>query len=124
MLDDGVCRSIIEPQRDLGAQASPSHMRSPDHGVAAQTLADDARTETPPPAADSRMVTPPPAADARVVTPPLSADAGAPGTVGGIRASTSSLDIDVDPISAMPSGTDEDLVRDRAQIEQAPKDPG
>jgi hypothetical protein len=70
------------------------------------------------------MVTPPPAADARVATPPLSADAGAPGTVGGIRASTSSLDIDVDPISAMPSGTDEDLVRDRAQIEQAPKDPG
>jgi hypothetical protein len=62
------------------------------------------------------MVTPSPAADARVATPPLSADARAPGTVGGIRASTSSLDIDVDPISAMPSGTDEDLVRDRAQI--------
>jgi hypothetical protein len=30
----------------------------------------------------------------------------------------------VDPINAMPGGTKEDLFRDRAQIEQARKDPG
>jgi hypothetical protein len=29
--------------------------------------------------------------------------------------------IDVDPISAMPGGAEEDLVRDQAQIDQAPK---
>jgi hypothetical protein len=69
-------------------------------------VADNARTATLPPAADARMVTPPPAADA-----------GAQGTIGDIRASTSSPVIDVDPISVMPRGTDEDLVRDRAQIE-------
>jgi hypothetical protein len=38
--------------------------------------------------------------------------------------STSSLVINVDPINVMPGGTDEDLVRDRAQLEQAPKDLG
>jgi hypothetical protein len=32
--------------------------------------------------------------------------------------------IDVDPISARPSGVDEGLVRDQAQIDQAPQGPG
>jgi hypothetical protein len=106
MLDDGLCRSVVEPQRDLGAQASPSRTRSPDLEFAAQTLADDARTTTPPPAADARTVTPPPAADAT-----------AQGSVGDVGASTSPLVIDVDPISVMPGGPDQDLVEDPAQIE-------
>jgi hypothetical protein len=103
----------MESQCDLGTQASPSHTRSPDHEVAAQTLADDARMMTPPPAADSRMVTPPPATDA-----------GAQGFVGGVGASTSPPVIDVDLISAMPSGIYQDLVGDPVQIEQEPKDLG
>jgi hypothetical protein len=86
MLDDGLCRSIAEPQCDLGAQASPSRTRSPDHGVAAQTLADDAGTATPPPTADSMMVTPPPAADSRMATPPPAANIGARGFVGDVGA--------------------------------------
>jgi hypothetical protein len=49
-----LCRSVAEPQRDLGAQASPSHMRSPDPRVAAQSLVDDTRMATLPPAADAR----------------------------------------------------------------------
>jgi hypothetical protein len=69
------CRSVVEPQRDLGAKASPSRTLLPGHKVASQTLADDARTATSPPAADSRMVTPPPAVDA-----------GAHGSVGGVGA--------------------------------------
>jgi hypothetical protein len=52
------CMSVAEPQRDLGAQASPSRTRSPDHEVAAQTLVDDPRMTTPPPATDVRMATP------------------------------------------------------------------
>jgi hypothetical protein len=59
VLDDGLCKSVVEPQRDLGAQASPSRTRLPDHEVAAQTLDDDTRTATPPPAADAKMTTPP-----------------------------------------------------------------
>jgi hypothetical protein len=79
---------------------------------------------TPPPAADSKTVTPPPAADARTATPLPGADAGAQGTVVDVGASTSPPVIDVDPISVMPSGTDENLIRDQAQIEQASKDLG
>jgi hypothetical protein len=124
VLDDGACRSVVEPQHFLGAQASPSRTRSRDHGVTAQTLADDARTETPSPAVDSRMETPLPTADVRTATPPLGADATAQGPVGDIGASTPPPIIDVDPISATPTGADEDLVRDRAQIEQASKDSG
>jgi hypothetical protein len=54
-----VCRSVVEPQRDLGAQALPSRTRSPDPRGATQSLVDNARTVTPPPAADERVVTPP-----------------------------------------------------------------
>jgi hypothetical protein len=50
----GLCRSVAEPQRDLGAQASPSRTRSPDPKVVAQSLVDDARTANPPPAADEK----------------------------------------------------------------------
>jgi hypothetical protein len=109
----GFCRSVAKHQRDLDAQASPSRMRSPDHEVAMHTLAYDARTATPAPVADSRMATLPPAADAR-----------AQGSTRGITASTSPPVINVDPISGMPSGMDQDLVVDPTQIEQAPKDLG
>jgi hypothetical protein len=75
----------VEPHHDLGSQASPSRMRSPNHEVAAQTLADDARMAipllavdsrmaTPPPTTDTRMETLPPAADTRMATPPLATD--------------------------------------------------
>jgi hypothetical protein len=47
------CKSDVQPQRDLGAQASPSRTRSLDHEVGAQTLVDDTRTATPPLAADT-----------------------------------------------------------------------
>jgi hypothetical protein len=57
-----------------------------------------------------------------MVTPPPVSNAGAQGSVGDIEASTSPWVIDVDTIIAMPGGKDEDLVWDRAQIEQAPKD--
>jgi hypothetical protein len=84
MFDDTPCRSVVEPQRDLGAQALPSRTRSPDHEVGGQTLADNARTATPPPAAN----------------------AGAQGSVGDFGASTSPSVIDVDPINAVPRASD------------------
>jgi hypothetical protein len=121
---NGLYRSVAEPQCDLGAQASAPRTRSPDHGVATQTLVYDARMTTPPPAADSRTSTLPPAADARVATPPPTADAGTQGAVVDVGTSASPRVIDVDPISMVPGGADEDLVRDQAQIAQVPKDPG
>ena len=101
MFDDGLCRSDAQPQRDLGAQASPSQMRSPDHEVGVQTLVDDARTATPPPAAD----------------------VGAQGSTGDVGASTSPPVTDVDPINAVPSTSDQDFTGDPIQLEQSPKNP-
>jgi hypothetical protein len=69
-------------------------------------------------------VTPPLATDARVMAPPPGVDAGAQGAVGDVGASTSSPVIDVDPISAVPGGADEDLVKDQMHLEQAPKGAG
>ena len=99
-------------------------MRSPDPKVVAQSLVDDARTATPPPAADERGATPPPATDSRTATPPPADDAGAGGAVGDVGTSASPWVIDVDPISARPGGMEEDLVKDQAQIDQALKGPG
>jgi hypothetical protein len=104
VLDGSLCRLVAEPQRDLGAQASPSRTRWPDHGVAAQTLADDARTAAPPSAADSMVATSPPASATRMVTPPPVSNAGAQGSVGDIEASTSPWVIDVDTIIGCPVG--------------------
>jgi hypothetical protein len=118
-----LCRSVAEPQCNLGAQASLSRTRSLDHGVAAQLLVDDVRTATPPPAADARGVTLSPTADSRTTTPPPVADAGARGAIGDVRTSTSRRVNGVDPISVMPGGAEKDLVRDQAQIDQAPKGP-
>jgi hypothetical protein len=59
-------------------------------------------------------VTPPQAADSRTVTRPPTADAGAQGAVGDVRTSASPRVIDVDPLSVMPGGMEEDLVKDWA----------
>jgi hypothetical protein len=109
-----VIRSVAEPQRDLGAQASPSRTRSPEPMGTAQSLVDDARTATPPPATDERVATPPLAVDSRTVTPSRGDEAGAGGTLGDVGTSASPRVIDVDPISARPGGMEEDLVRDHA----------
>jgi hypothetical protein len=69
-------------------------------------------------------VTLPSDADSRTATPPPAADAGAQGVVGDVGTSSSPWVIDVDPISVMPGGAEEDLVRDQAQIDQASKGPG
>jgi hypothetical protein len=102
----------VGAQHDLGAQALPSRMISSDHGVVAQTLVDDARTATPPPAVDSRTATPPPVANAWAMAPLPGANAGAQGSVGDVGALTSSPVINVSPINVMPGGADGDLVRD------------
>jgi hypothetical protein len=91
----------VRPQRDVGAQASPSRTRLLVREVGAQTLVDNARTMTPLPAADAR----------------------AQGSVSDVVASTSLLVIDVDPINAVPDASDQDLVGDPIQIEQPPKKP-
>jgi hypothetical protein len=117
MLCLNVCRSVAESQCDLGAQDSPSRMRLPSHRVVEQPLVDDSRTATPPPAADKRVATPPPATNSRMATPPQGDEAGAGGALGDVRTSASPRVIDVDPISVRPSGMEEDLVRDQAQID-------
>jgi hypothetical protein len=70
-----LCRLIAEPQRDLGAQASPSRTRSPDPKVVVESLVDDAGTATPLPAAGEKRTTPPPPADSRTASPPRVDDA-------------------------------------------------
>jgi hypothetical protein len=61
-------------------------------------------------------------ADARVETPLHAADAGGATSTGDVGATTSPTIIDVDPISARPTGA-EDLVRDQPQIDQVPVGP-
>jgi hypothetical protein len=65
-----------------------------------------------------------PASDARTTASPPGASAGAQGIIGDVRASTSSPIIDIGPISAVPGGVEEDLVRDQTQIDRAPKGSG
>jgi hypothetical protein len=59
------CRPVAEPQRERGAQASPSRTRSSDPKVVVESLADDAGTATPPPAVGEKRTTPPSAMDSR-----------------------------------------------------------
>jgi hypothetical protein len=96
MFDDDICWSDMLPQRDLGAQASPSRTRSPDLEVGAQTLVDDVRTVTPPPAIN----------------------AGTQGSVGDVEASTSPPVIDGDPINTVPSTSAQDVTADSILIEK------
>jgi hypothetical protein len=119
-----LCRSVAETQCDLGAQASPSRTRSPDPRGTTQSLADDVGTATPPLATGERVATPPVATDSRTATTPRGGEAGEGGALGDVGTPASPRIIDVDPISARPSGVEEDLVRDLAQIDQAPPGPG
>jgi hypothetical protein len=111
-----LCRSVAEPQRNLGAQASPSRTRSPDPKVVVESLTDDVGTANPPLAAGERRTTSPSVADSRTRSPPRVDDTGAGGAVGDVGTLASSRIIDVDPISARPAGADDDLVKDQAQI--------
>jgi hypothetical protein len=120
MLCFNVCRSVAEPQRDLGAQDSPSGTRSPDPRVVAQSLVVYTRTTTPPSDADERGVTLPSVVDSRTATPPRADEMGVAGALGDVRMSASLRVIDVDPISARPGGMEEDLAKDQVQIDQAP----
>jgi hypothetical protein len=43
-----LCKSVAEPERNLGAQASLSRTRSTDRKVVGESLADDTHTSTPP----------------------------------------------------------------------------
>jgi hypothetical protein len=93
--------------------------------VVAQSLVDNARTATPPlPAVDERGATPPTGTDSRTVTPACPDDMGAGGALRDVGTSDSPRVIDVNPISTRPGGMEEDLVKDQAQIDQAPKGPG
>jgi hypothetical protein len=58
------------------------------------------------------------------VTLPPAASTGTQGVVGDVGESTSSPVIDMNPINVMPGGTDEDLVKDQAQLKQASKGAG
>jgi hypothetical protein len=87
-----------------------------------EALADDMRTATPPQGAAEGGAASPPVVVTRVDTPPRTADAGG-ASAGGVWATVSPVIIDVDPISAVPGGTD-NLVRDHPQIDLAPRGPG
>jgi hypothetical protein len=115
------CRPVTRPQGGLGAPSSPSRTRLPEPRVAGETLADDARTATPPRGAVKSWATSPPVVDSRVETPPRVFEAGG-GSAGDVGATTSPTIIDVDPISAVLGGA-EDLVRDQPQIDMAPGGP-
>jgi hypothetical protein len=117
-----LCRSVAEPQRDLGAQASPSRTRSPDPKVVVESLTDDEWTATPPLGAAENRTTLPLVVDSRVASPPRAIDAGEGGAVGDVRMPASLGIIDVDPIGCRPGGAD-DLVKEQPQIDHASRGP-
>jgi hypothetical protein len=63
------CRPAVVPQDDLVTQASPSRTRSADLKVVGETLADDARTTTPPWGETESRAASPPVVDTRVASP-------------------------------------------------------
>jgi hypothetical protein len=109
-------RPVAEPQGDLGAPTSPSHMRSPDPTALGEALGDDARTASPPRGKAEGGETSPPVADSRVESPPCVVEAGGGASAGDVGATTSPRVIDVDPISARLAGA-EDLIKDQPQID-------
>jgi hypothetical protein len=113
-------RLVAEPQHDLGTQASPFCTRLPDPKVVVESLADDTRTTTPPPAAGEKRTTPPLPADSQTTSPPRAGDTGVRGAIGDVGTLASPRIIDVDPISARPGGVVDDLVKDQDQIDQVP----
>jgi hypothetical protein len=84
------------------------------------SLADDAGTATPPPVPGERRTMPPKVANSGTGSPACAGDVGAGGVVGDVGTPASPHIIDVDPISSKPVGADDDLVKDQAQIGQAP----
>jgi hypothetical protein len=70
-----LCRLVVVPQHDMGAQASPSHTRSPDPKIVGESLADDMRTATPPRGVAESRATSPSVANSRVVRPPHNVEA-------------------------------------------------
>jgi hypothetical protein len=76
----------VVPQRDLGAQASPSCTRSPDPKVMGESLADDARRTTLPRGVVESRATSSLLADSRVASPPRAVEAGEGATVGDVEA--------------------------------------
>jgi hypothetical protein len=123
-----LCRSMVEPQQDLGVPASPSRTRSADPKVVGESLVDDARIATPPWAAtppwgavESRT-TSPRVADTRMESPPCTVEVGEGVTVGDVGVTVLPRIIDVDPISARPAEAD-DLIKDQPQIDQEPGGP-
>jgi hypothetical protein len=115
-----LCKPVVVPQRDLGTQASPSRTRSPDPKVVGESFDDDVRTTTPPRGATESRETSMLVADLRVASPPRAVEAGEGSTVGDVGAAASPRIIDVDRISARPTGAD-DLVKDQPQIDQVPR---
>jgi hypothetical protein len=111
----------MRPQGGLGAPPFRSRTRSHEPRVVGEALADDACTATPTRGAVESRATSPPVAAATLETPSRTADAGG-ACSGDVGATTSPTIIDVDPISAVPSGA-EDLVRDQPQIDLAPGGP-
>jgi hypothetical protein len=95
-----LCKSVVEPQRDLGAQASPSRTRSPNPKVVVESLTDDARTATSPPGAAEKRAISPPVVNSGVASPSRAGDAGAGGVVGDVGMPASPRIIDVDPIGS------------------------
>jgi hypothetical protein len=59
-----------------------------------------------------------------MVSPLRACDAGVGSAIGDVGTPTSPHIIDVDPIISRPAGADKGLVKDQAQIDQAPRGPG
>jgi hypothetical protein len=104
------------------APLSPSRMRSHEPQVVGEALADDARTATPTRGIAEGVTTSPPATDTRAGSP-LRTTEGVETSAGEVGATTSPTVIDVDPIRAVPGGT-EDVDGDQPQIDLAPGGPG
>jgi hypothetical protein len=114
-----LCRSVAEPQRDPGAQASPSRTRWPDPKVVVESLTDDAWTAIPPPGVAEKKTTLPLVADSRMASPPRAGagDVGVGGAFGDVGTAVSPKIIDVDPISSRHTGADNGLVMDQPKID-------
>jgi hypothetical protein len=86
-----------------------------------ESLTDDTRKATPPTGATENRATSPPVVGLRVASPPRADDAGAGGAVGDVGTPASPRIIDVNPISSRPGGAEDDLIKDQAWIDQAPR---
>jgi hypothetical protein len=103
------------------APSSPSRTRSLEPQVLGEALADDARTATPMRGFAEGLTTSPPVTDTRAGSSLHTAE-GVETTAGEVGATTSPTVIDVDPIRAIPGGT-EDVAMDPPQIDLAPGGP-